>query len=46
MEAGVQVWIGENFLIRLTYLNGDPARKEEAVTTEGISLEPAKNKVY
>ena len=39
MEAGVQVWTGENFLILLTYRNGDPARKEGAVTTDGKSPE-------
>jgi hypothetical protein len=35
MEAGVQVWTGENFLILLTYRNEDPEKKEGAVTTEG-----------
>jgi hypothetical protein len=39
MEAGVQVWTGENFLILLTYRNGDPAREEGVATTDGKSLE-------
>jgi hypothetical protein len=35
MEAGAQVWTGENFLIPPIYRSGDPERREGAVTTEG-----------
>lgn len=44
MEADVQEWIGENFLIPLIYRSEDPVRKGGVVSIEEKNHDFAKNK--